>query len=234
MDTVISLLGISTLLLIPFFFSKDRKSINLRTVIGAFTMQFIIGAITLYSETGILTLHYLSNGVSSILDNAQEGIEFVFGPIGALKLGFIFAFHILPVIVFFSSLVTVLYHIGIMGWVIKIIGGGLQAALQTTKTESMSATANIFVGQTEAPLMIKPYVTGLTKSELVAVMIGGFATAAGGVLAIYAKWLDGIPGIAGHLMSASVMSAPAALVIAKIIYPETEAIKSSNTTINSK
>ena len=111
--------------------------------------------------------------------------------------------------------------------------------MRTSGAETLSVSANIFVGQTEAPLMIRPYVGGMTKSELVAVMVGGFATAAGGVLAIYAKWLDGIPGIAGHLMSASVMSAPAALVIAKIIYPETKKtqsitseIKSGQTTIN--
>ena len=216
MDTVISLLGISTLLLIPFSFSKDRKSINLRTVIGAFTMQFIIGAITLYSETGILTLNYLSNGVSSILDNAQEGIEFVFGPIGALELGFIFAFHILPVIVFFSSLVTVLYHIGIMGWAIKIIGGGLQVALQTTKTESMSATANIFVGQTEAPLIIRPYISAMSHSELFAVMVGGLSTVAGSVLVGYS--LLGVD--MNFLLAASFMAAPGGLLMAKLLVPE--------------
>jgi CNT family concentrative nucleoside transporter len=131
-----------------------------------------------------------------------------------------------------------MYHYGIIQFVIKFFTRIMQKTMRTSGAETLSVSANIFVGQTEAPLMIRPYVGSLTKSELVAVMVGGFATAAGGVLAIYAKWLEGIPGIAGHLMSASVMSAPAALVIAKIIYPETEKtasinkIKSNQTTVN--
>ena len=230
MDTIISLLGICVFLLIGYTCSSNKTSINFRTVFGAFLIQVLIGAITLYSTIGISALNYLSNGISSILDNAQNGIEFVFGEVGAFELGFIFAFHVLPIIVFFSSLVSILYHIGIMGWLVKIIGGVIQKFLNTTKAESMAAAANIFVGQTEAPLMIRPYINTMTRSELAAVMIGGFATAAGGVLAIYAKWLDTIPGIAGHLMSASVMSAPAALVVAKIMFPETN--YSSNEEVN--
>ena len=216
MDTIISLLGISTLLLIAFLFSRDRKSINLRTVIGSFAIQLIIGAITLYSETGVSTLNYLSSGVSSILGNAQEGIEFVFGQIGSLELGFIFAFHILPVIVFFSSLVSVLYHIGLMGWVIKIIGGGLQVALQTSKAESMSATANIFVGQTEAPLIVRPYIPAMSNSELFAVMVGGLSTVAGSVLLGYS--LLGVD--MNFLLAASFMAAPGGLLMAKLLVPE--------------
>ena len=130
------------------------------------------------------------------------------------------------------------FKVSIWEFVIKFFTKVMQKTMRTSGAETLSVSANIFVGQTEAPLMIRPYVGSLTKSELVAVMVGGFATAAGGVLAIYAKWLEGIPGIAGHLMSASVMSAPAALVIAKIIYPETEKtasinkIRSDQTTIN--
>jgi CNT family concentrative nucleoside transporter len=124
----------------------------------------------------------VSNAVSSVLNNAQDGIDFVFGSIGTFEMGFIFAFHVLPVIVFFSSLVSVLYHLGIMGWLIRFIGGGLQRLLKTSQAESMSATANIFVGQTEAPLIVRPYIANMTRSELFAIMVGGMSTVAGSVL----------------------------------------------------
>ena len=152
---------------------------------GAFLIQVLIGAITLYSTIGISALNYLSNGISSILDNAQNGIEFVFGEVGAFELGFIFAFHVLPIIVFFSSLVSILYHIGIMGWLVKIVGGVIQKFLNTTKAESMAAAANIFVGQTEAPLIVRPYIPSMSHSEIFAVMVGGLSTVAGSVLVGY-------------------------------------------------
>ena len=168
--------------------------------------------------------------INRLIGFADKGTEFVFGS-QVENVGFhpafeSVAFRLLPTIIFFSALISILYHYGIIQFVIKFFSRVMEKTMRTSGAETLSVSANIFVGQTEAPLMIRPYVSGMTKSELVAVMVGGFATAAGGVLAIYAKWLDGIPGIAGHLMSASVMSAPAALVIAKIIYPETEQTES--------
>ena len=133
-----------------------------------------------------------------------------------------FAFRALPTIIFFSALMSVMYHLGIIQFVVKWIAKAMQKTMGTSGSETLSVSANIFVGQTEAPLMVRPFIGKMTQSELMVVMVGGFATVAGGVLAIYVKWLTDIPGIAGHLLAASVMSAPAALVIAKIIYPETE------------
>ena len=131
-----------------------------------------------------------------------------------------FAFRALPVIIFFSSLIAVTYHLGIIQFVIKNISLLMEKTMKTSGAETLSISANIFVGQTEAPILIRPYISLMTKSELMAVMVGGFSTAAGGILAIYVQWLTDIPGIAGHLLAASVMSAPASLVVAKIIYPE--------------
>ena len=216
MDTAISLIGIGILLIIPYLFSRNRDSVDYRTVMGAFLIQITIGGVTLYSQIGISTLNTFSNGVSSILNNAQEGIEFVFGEIGALEFGFIFAFQVLPIIVFFSSLVALLYHIGLMGWIIKIIGGGLKGILRTTRAESMAATANIFVGQTEAPLIIRPYLSAMSHSELFTVMVCGLSTVAGSVLVGYS--LLGVE--INFLLAASFMAAPGGILMAKLLVPE--------------
>lgn len=190
MSAVISLLGIIVLFLIAYLSSTQRSAINWRTVGLALLLQFSLGGIVLYLPAGVAMLSAVSNAVTSVLGNAQDGIAFVFGPIGAFEMGFIFAFHVLPVIVFFSALVSVLYYLGIMGWIIRVIGGALQRLLKTSKAESMSATANIFVGQTEAPLVVKPYIPSMTRSELFAVMVGGMATVAGSVLAGYVLLLS--------------------------------------------
>ena len=133
-----------------------------------------------------------------------------------------FAFRALPVIIFFSSLIAVTYHFGIIQFIIKQIARGMQKTMKTSGAETLSISANIFVGQTEAPMIVRPFIVNMTHSELMAIMTGGFATVAGSVLALNVSWLGHIEGIAGHLLAASVMSAPAALMIAKIIYPETE------------
>ena len=183
---------------------------------GALLLQILIGALTLYSETGIAILNYCSTAVGSILENAQGGIEFVFGEVGTLEFGFIFAFQVLPIIVFFSSLVSLLYHIGLMGWIIKLFGGTLGAILQTTKAESTSATANIFVGQTEAPLTIRPYLESMSHSELFSIMVGGLSTVAGSVLVGYS--LLGVD--MNFLIAASFMAAPGGILMAKLMIPE--------------
>ena len=215
-EIIVSLLGIAILLLIPYLLSENRKLINTRTVAGALLLQILIGALTLYSETGIAILNYCSAAVGSVLENAQGGIEFVFGEVGSLEFGFIFAFQVLPIIVFFSSLVSLLYHIGLMGWVIKLVGGALGAILHTTKAESTSATANIFVGQTEAPLTIRPYLQSMSQSELFSIMVGGLSTVAGSVLVGYS--LLGVD--MNFLIAASFMAAPGGILMAKLMIPE--------------
>ena len=215
-EIIVSLLGIAILLIIPYLLSEDRRLINTRTVAGALLLQILIGALTLYSETGIAILNYCSSAVGSVLENAQGGIEFVFGEVGTLDFGFIFAFQVLPIIVFFSSLVSLLYYIGLMGWVIKLVGGALGAILHTTKAESTSATANIFVGQTEAPLTIRPYLESMSHSELFSIMVGGLSTVAGSVLVGYS--LLGVD--MNFLIAASFMAAPGGILMAKLMIPE--------------
>jgi len=205
---------------VAFLSSTNRRQINWRTVSLALLLQFTLGGIVLYLPIGVSLLSAISDAVTSVLGNAQDGIAFVFGPIGAFEMGFIFAFHVLPVIVFFSALVSVLYYLGIMGWIIRVIGGALQKLLGTSKAESMSATANIFVGQTEAPLVVKPYIPNMTHSELFAVMVGGMATVAGSVLAGYV--LLGVE--LRYLLAASFMAAPGGFLMAKMMIPETEEI----------
>ena len=216
MEIIVSLLGIVILILIPYLLSENRRLINTRTVAGALLLQILIGALTLYSETGIAILNYCSAAVGSVLENAQGGIEFVFGEVGTLEFGFIFAFQVLPIIVFFSSLVSLLYHIGLMGWIIKLVGGALGAILHTTKAESTSATANIFVGQTEAPLTIRPYLESMSHSELFSIMVGGLSTVAGSVLVGYS--LLGVD--MNFLIAASFMAAPGGILMAKLMIPE--------------
>ena len=224
MESLVSLLGIAVLFGIAYGLSAKRKLVNWRTVGFALLLQFTLGGIALYLPVGVAVLEAISNGVSSVLNNAQDGIDFVFGPIGAFEVGFIFAFHVLPVIVFFSSLVSVLYYLGIMGWLIRVIGGGLQRLLKTSQPESMSATANIFVGQTEAPLVVRPYIATMTRSELFAIMVGGMSTVAGSVLAGYV--LLGVE--IQYLLAASFMAAPGGFLMAKLLMPESEKVQSED------
>ncbi|GAB2706875.1 NupC/NupG family nucleoside CNT transporter [Aliiglaciecola sp. 3_MG-2023] len=218
---MIGLLGIVVLIAIAYGLSAHRKSINWRTVGGAFFIQAIVGALILYVPAGKDALLKMSAGVQWILDMGQAGIDFIFGPLGNKSMGFIFAFNVLPAIVFFSSLIAVLYYIGVMQWVIRLIGGFLQFFLKTSRPESMSAAANIFVGQTEAPLVVKPFIPQMTRSELFAIMVGGLASIAGAVMVGYAQLGVDIK----FLLAASFMAAPGGLLMAKIIMPETETYK---------
>ena len=237
MNQFTGILGIGVLLGIAYLLSENRKAINYRTITWGLGLQLVFALLILKTPIGKPLFSSIDKIISRLIGFADKGSEFVFGS-QVENIGFhpaleSVAFRLLPTIIFFSALISILYHYGIIQFVIKYFSRLMQKTMRTSGAETLSVSANIFVGQTEAPLMIRPYVGGLTKSELVAVMIGGFATAAGGVLAIYAKWLEGIPGIAGHLMSASVMSAPAALVVAKIIYPETEKTVSINSKLES-
>ncbi|UTZ35521.1 NupC/NupG family nucleoside CNT transporter [Vibrio campbellii] len=225
MSLFMSLVGMVVLLAIAFAFSSNRKAINFRTVGGAFAIQFILGAFVLYVPWGRDLLNGFSTGVSNVINYGNDGSSFLFGGLVSDKMfevfgggGFIFAFRVLPTLIFFSALISVLYYIGLMQWVIKILGGALQKALGTSRAESMSAAANIFVGQTEAPLVVRPFVPKMTQSELFAVMCGGLASVAGGVLAGYASM--GVP--LEYLVAASFMAAPGGLLFAKILHPETD------------
>ncbi|MFJ7933391.1 NupC/NupG family nucleoside CNT transporter [Sporosarcina sp. NPDC096371] len=219
MNIVWGIFGIIVVLGIAFLFSTGKKSINYRTIIGGLAIQVMFAFIVLKWEAGKAGLIWFSNKVQNVIDYAGEGIGFLFGPAADVnKFGFVFAFQVLTVIIFFSALISVLYYLGIMQVVIKLLGGGLSKLLGTSKAESVSAAANIFVGQTEAPLVIRPFLPNMTKSELFAVMTGGLASVAGSVLAGYA--LLGVP--LEYLIAASFMAAPAGLVMAKIFIPETE------------
>ncbi|RAT97831.1 NupC/NupG family nucleoside CNT transporter [Brevibacillus sp. Leaf182] len=219
MQYIWGVLGILGIFLIAIAFSKNRKAIHPRTVIGAFAIQFIFALVVLKWDFGKKLLEYLASIVQSIIDSTNAGIQFLFGGIlGAQNAGFTFALQVLPIIIFFSSLISVLYYLGIMQWATKIIGGFLSRVLKTSETESMSASANIFLGPIEAPLVVKPYIEKMTKSELFAVMTGGLACVSGSVIGGYA--MLGVP--IEYLLAAAFMGAPGGLLLAKMIMPETE------------
>ncbi|WP_438985444.1 NupC/NupG family nucleoside CNT transporter [Aequoribacter sp.] len=213
-----SLLGILLLPLLAYALSTQRSAIRWQTVAVAFALQAGIGGFVLFVPWGKQLLSSMAGGVGELLGYSRVGIEFLFGSlVSSDSIGFVFALSVLPVVVFFSSLIAVLYHIGVMQWVVKFIGGGLQKALGTSHSESLSAAANVFVGQAEAPLVAKPYLPGMTQSELFAVMVGGLASIAGSVMAGYVAL--GIP--LEYLLAASFMAAPGALMMAKLVVPET-------------
>lgn len=217
--------GIFTVLLIAFLLSGAKKSIKWRTILTGLAIQILFAFIVLKWEAGREVLEKLSNGVQNLISYANEGIAFVFGPAAdTTNFGFVFAFQVLTVIIFFSALISILYYLGIMQFFIRIIGGGLSKLLGTSKAESISAAANIFVGQTEAPLVIRPFIDKMTKSELFAVMTGGLASVSGSVLVGYA--LLGVP--LEYLLAASFMAAPAGLILAKMMIPETEVVDEGN------
>lgn len=219
MNLLWGLLGIVVVLGIAFLLSNGKKSINYRTIIVGLIIQVTFAFVVLKWDAGRAGLIWFSGLVQNVIDYAGEGVAFLFGPVADVEgFGFVFAFQVLTIIIFFSSLISVLYYLGIMQMVIKLIGGALSKLLGTSKAESVSAAANIFVGQTEAPLVIRPFLANMTKSELFAVMTGGLASVAGSVLAGYA--LLGVP--LEYLIAASFMAAPAGLVMAKIMIPETE------------
>ncbi|MCL1141506.1 NupC/NupG family nucleoside CNT transporter [Shewanella gaetbuli] len=223
MDIVMSLVGVVTLLAIGFLLSTDKKAISVRAVGGALAIQAFFAGFVLYVPVGQQVLGGVSQAVADVIGYSQAGIDFLFGGLGTDAMfgngvGFVFAVRVLPVIIFFSSLIAVLYYLGIMQMVIKFIGGALQKALGTSRTESMSATANIFVGQTEAPLVVRPFIPTMTNSELFAIMVGGLASIAGAVLAGYA----GMGVKIEYLVAASFMAAPGGLLMAKLMHPETE------------
>lgn len=223
----VSLLGIVAMLGICFLASTNRRAISWRLVGSGLLLQAALGFVFLYWSAGNQALQAFGKGVDGFLKLAQGGSEFVFGELakapsveavfGANR-GFVFAFMVLPTLIFFSSFMAVLYHLGIMQFLVRCMAKVMVRVLGTSGSESMSACGNVFVGQTEAPLLIKPFLRGMTMSELHAVMVGGFATIAGGVFVLYV----GFGVAAGHLMVASVMAVPAGLICSKMLWPETE------------
>lgn len=219
MERVISFFGLLIIVAFCFLLSPNKKKVDWRTVISGVLLQIIFGLIILKTTPGRMFFDGAKNVIGAILSFTNEGSNFVFGPLNdAAKLGFIFATMVLPTIIFMSALMSVGYHIGLMQLVIKFVAKIMVKVMGTSGAESLAAAANIFAGQTEAPLVIRPYIALMTRSEMLALMTGGMATVAGGVLAAYV----GLGIDAGHLLAASVMSAPAALVCAKLMLPETE------------
>ena len=223
-------LGIAVFLGTCYLFSSAKKSIQMSVILWGLLLQVVLVVLILgiprLNISGPLEPIFsgVAFGINKILGFSTEGTKFLFaGLLDKEKFGFVIVLEVLPVIIFFSALMAVLYHWGIMQKIVRAIGFLMQKTMKVSGAESLAMAANIFVGQTEAPLMIRPYLSRMTRSELLCLMVGGLATVAGSVLVAYVGVLkDVIPDVAKHLITASVMSAPAALLIAKILIPETE------------
>ena len=226
MQEYTGILGVLVLLGISYMLSNNKSLINKNIIFWGLGLQFSFAVIILKTSFGKALFFYFNIFIVKVISFADAGSDFLFTSfipgVGYDQALINFAFRALPVIIFFSSLIAVSYHLGIIQFIIKKIAFVMEKTMKTSGAETLSISANIFVGQTEAPILIRPYISTMTKSELMAVMVGGFATVAGSVMALYVTWLSNIPNIAGHLLAASVMSAPAALMVAKIIYPETK------------
>jgi CNT family concentrative nucleoside transporter len=219
-SNLIGLVGIAALLGIAVALSTNRKAINLRVVGAAFALQVTIATFVLFTESGGSVLDKMSNGVNAIIGYSRAGIDMLFGTLASEAfLGenvVVFAVHVLPVIIFFSALMSVMYHLRIMQWIVKIFGTALHRVIGTGSIESMNAAANVFVGQTEAPLVVRPYLRGLTEPQFFAVMVSGVASVAGTVLVAYASFGAKLE----FLLAASFMAAPGGLLMAKILMPD--------------
>jgi len=215
-------LGIIVMLSIAVAFSFNRRKINWRIVGLGILLQFIFAIIVLKTTQGKAFFKFFNDVILKILSFSDTGASFIFGNLGSnTSIGAYFAFSVLPTIIFFSSMISVLYYLGVMQKIVQVFAWIMMKILGTSGAETLSCSANIFVGQTEAPLLIKPFVETMTKSELLTIMTGGFATVAGGVMAAYVSMLSStFPEIAGHLLSASIMNAPGAILMSKIILPE--------------
>ncbi len=223
MQRLISLLGIPGLLLLAFIFCKDRKRLSYKTIFIGIGLQFFFALIVLRTRIGHQIFYWVGRGAEKLIGFTDAGSRFVFGDLmNVEKIGFIVAFHVLPVIVFFSSLSAILYHFGILQWLVRLMARIFTRTLGVSGAEALSVAANVFVGMVEAPILVRPYIEKMTESELFCLMSAGMATIAGSVMAAYIGILQPhFPQVAGHILSASLMSAPAAIVIAKIMIPET-------------
>lgn len=217
MQIIMSLVGMVTIFGLAYLLSNNRGAINRRTIGIAFLIQVVIAALVLFVPIGGVVLDKVVKGVQYVINYGNDGIDFVFGTRIKDSLGFTIAFNVLPVIVFFAALMSVLYYLGLMQRVVGTFGGWLHRLLQTSHAESVSAVSNIFVGHTDAPLVVRPYLAKMTQSELFAVMTGGCATIAGAVMMGYAQMGVELK----YLITASFMAAPGGLMMAKILVPET-------------
>ncbi|BDM63252.1 nucleoside permease [Shewanella sp. NFH-SH190041] len=218
MEIFISLLGMLSLMGLAVLLSEKRRAIRPRTVLGALAFQIAFGAFVMYVPAGQAVLDAASGGVMHVIGYGNEGLTFLFGDLAKFGVGFIFVINVLCVVVFISSLIAVLYHLGVMQMVIGVIGGALSKLLGTSRAESLSATANIFVGPIEAPSMVRPFVKHMTRSELFAVMTGGLASVAGGTMIGYIQMGVDVK----YVLTAAFMTAPAGLLFAKLMWPETD------------
>jgi len=217
----IGIFGMIAILGIAFAFSSNRKAINLRVVGAAMGLQAVVAAFVLYFDAGRAMIDKMSAGVLAVIGFSKDGIDMVFGPLADTEvIGFSFAINILPIIIFFSALMSVMYHLRIMEWVVKLVGGALHKIIGTGAVESMNAAANVFVGQTEAPLAVRPYLKNLTEAQMFAVMVSGLASIAGTVLAGYVLMGAELK----YLLAAAFMAAPGGLLMAKIIMPDDEVV----------
>jgi CNT family concentrative nucleoside transporter len=220
--------GLAVLISVAFAFSRHKKSVDWRQVAAGIGLQVVFAIIVIMVPGGREFFDAISRVFVKIIDFAMVGGQFIFGDMTSFeKFGFIFAFQVLPTIIFFASLMSVLYHIGFMQKIVQGMAWVMQKALRVSGSESLSVAANVFIGQTEAPLVVRPYIAKMTESELFTMMVGGMATIAGAVLAAYIAMLGGADEAqrlfyARHLLAASVMAAPATIVIAKLLRPETE------------
>ena len=232
MENYTGILGIIVLLGIAFLLSNNKTLINKNIIFWGLGLQISFAIIILKTSFGKALFFYFNILIVKLISFADAGSDFLFTSfipdVGYDQALINFAFRALPVIIFFSSLIAATYHIGVIQIIIKNIANVMEKTMKTSGAETLSISANIFVGQTEAPILIRPYISKMTNSELMTVMVGGFSTVAGSVMALYVTWLNNIPEIAGHLLAASVMSAPAALMVAKIIYPETKSYQIIN------
>jgi len=241
LDILFGILGLFCLVGIAFLFSENKRRINWRLVIIGIVLQLLFAIFVILVPGGELIFNAISKFFVTVINFTFDGAQFVFGILSSqekfekilpedmrnMGFGFIFAFQVLPTIIFFSSLMSLLYHLGIMQRVVQAMAWIMAKAMRVSGAESLSVAANVFIGQTEAPLVVRPYVSSMTQSELFTLMVGGMATIAGGVLAAYVGILGGSDPqmqvfYAKHLLSASIMAAPATMVISKILIPETQ------------
>jgi CNT family concentrative nucleoside transporter len=213
---LMSLIGIAVLLAIAVALSRNRRGIDLRMVGSAFALQVAVALFVLYLPPGRAMIQALTGAVQALIEYSGAGIDMVFGHLGSRANGLSVAVHVLPIVVFFASLMSVLYHLGIMQVIVRLIGGAIQLIVGTHKVESLNAAANVFLGHTEAPLTVRPYLKNLTDAQLFTIMVSGMASVAGTVMAAYAQM-----GIrVDYLLAASMMSAPGGLLMAKIMLPD--------------
>ena len=238
-NVVHGFLGLLFVLGIAFLFSNNKRKVNWKLILYGVIMQFLFALFVLKTPYGKIIIEWISKGFVSLLSYSLQGAQFVFGPLGLPpgtdgSFGMIFAFQVLPTIIFFAAVMGVLYHLGVMQKIVQGMAWVMGKILGTSGAESLSVAASVFIGQTEAPLVVRPYIATMTQSELLTMMIGGMAHIAGGVMAAYVQMLGvafaaakGWPvdtaqvQFAGHLLAASVMSAPATMIIAKMLIPET-------------